>query len=105
MNIAKNKRGFVLLVSVILLFITSAVGAAGLLLMVGHYQTTKVQIDRLKAFYRVEAGLVHKMWRMRNQNPPTATETISVVSSNDVTIRHEYRTAYGDYRIWAETSY
>ncbi len=104
MNIAKNKRGFVLLISVILLFITSAVGAAGLLLMVGHYQTTKVQIDRLKAYYRAEAGLIHKMWRMRNGDT-TATETISVVSSNDVTIKHLYRTAYGDYGIWAETSY
>ncbi|MBM3253882.1 MAG: hypothetical protein FJZ16_06505 [Candidatus Omnitrophica bacterium] len=99
-----NRKGFVLLVSVILLFITSAVGAAGLLLMVGHYQTTKIQIDHVKAYYRSEAGLIHKMWRMRN-GVMTATETISVESANDVTIRHTYRSTYGDYSISAETSY
>ncbi len=99
-----GEKGFVILISIILLFITSAVGAAGLLLMVGHYQTTKVQIDALKAYYRNEAGLVHKMWRMRNA-APTPTETITVETTGDVTVYSQYRSAYGDYRIWADTTY
>lgn len=103
MNIAKNKKGVLLLVSVILLFITSAVGAAGLLLMVGHYQTTKVQIDHVKAYYRAEAGSAHKMWRLRNGDT-TTPETITVESSNDVTVSHT-TTVWGNYACQAVTSY
>ncbi len=101
----RDERGFVLLISVILLFITGAVGAAGLLLMVGHYQTTKIQIDHVEAYYRAEAGLVWKMWSMRNLDPGAASNTIPVESSNDVSITHAWRSAYDNFRVESTSDY
>ena len=79
------KKGFAL-ITVLAILIMIALGAATVLQSAGNQASMKYKnVQEVKAQYLAEAGMQHALWKCRTSGG-CASETISVVGTNDVAI-------------------
>ena len=105
--------GVALVVTLVLIILLSMLGVGILLLVSGHYRTSKHQIDRTKAYYLAEAGMWHAIWGLRtdyyaSQMPPPLGGIPDSITEDGLTANITIFTdtsELSDYRIESQVSY
>jgi Tfp pilus assembly protein PilX len=81
-----NKKGVAMIVVIGIIMALLVLGAAAILISLGHFGTSYVLIRRARAFYAAEAALQHVLWQLRNGQIalPTPGNSLSVVFPNNI---------------------
>jgi Tfp pilus assembly protein PilX len=81
-----NKKGVAMIVVIGIIMALLALGAAAILISLGHFGTSYVLIRRTRAFYTAEAALQRVLWQLRNGQIvlPSSGNSLSVVFPDDI---------------------
>lgn len=92
-----NKKGVILITTIIILLFLSVLGMSLLAFLFSSYSYSQTQLDRLKAMYLAESGIARAIWELRYDIDLDANGVGNITNvklgDGEFWVRHNFQTA------------